>query len=223
MRMIIFDEAGANAVAGRYGKFSELDPIKTPDGNYMLPEVVLSDADLKAALPVINDNKVGGNDILPLPDVGEECVAGVLYISPYDTLENGGSNVVKCVQTHNRTEHNPKDIPALFTFFRDNADDLVWIQNEWVYVGWKRVYNGTTYECIQAHMTIEGQTPDVTPALWNAESPGIPVWKQPTGAHDAYNIGDQVHFPTASDPVYESLINANVWSPAVYPAGWMEL
>jgi hypothetical protein len=45
-----------------------------------------------------------------------------------------------------------------------------------------------------------------------------PEWVQPTGAHDAYNIGDRVTFQGA---VYESLINGNVWSPAVYPAGWL--
>lgn len=44
-----------------------------------------------------------------------------------------------------------------------------------------------------------------------------PEWIQPTGAHDAYNIGDCVTF---KGNLYESMINANVWSPAVYAAGW---
>lgn len=48
----------------------------------------------------------------------------------------------------------------------------------------------------------------------------IPVWVQPTGAHDAYQIGDRVHYPGETDQVYESLINGNVWSPDAYPAGW---
>lgn len=51
----------------------------------------------------------------------------------------------------------------------------------------------------------------------------IPVWVQPTGAHDAYQIGDKVHYPGESDPVYESLINGNVWSPDAYPAGWKQV
>lgn len=29
-----------------------------------------------------------------------------------------------------------------------------------------------------------------------------------------------VHYPTATDPVYESLIDANVYSPEAYPQGW---
>lgn len=95
--------------------------------------------------------------------------------------------------------------------------------NELVQVGWKRFYNDVQYECIQAHMTVIGQTPNLTPALWKVVLGDISVWVQPTGGHDAYNIGDKVHFPTINDPVYESLINANVWSPAVYPAGWKML
>lgn len=43
-----------------------------------------------------------------------------------------------------------------------------------------------------------------------------PVWIQPTGAHDAYQIGDRVTFDSL---VYVSTINGNVWSPADYPAG----
>ncbi|MGB4092094.1 MAG: hypothetical protein WBK46_09180, partial [Ruminococcus flavefaciens] len=59
-------------------------------------------------------------------------------------------------------------------------------------------------------------TPDKTlGVLWQevVSTSEIPVWKQPTGAHDAYKKGDKVHFPTINDPVYESLIDANVWAP----------
>ena len=43
---------------------------------------------------------------------------------------------------------------------------------------------------------------------------------QPTGAHDAYNLGDRVRY---GGKVYESVINGNVWSPDVYPDGWKEI
>jgi hypothetical protein len=52
---------------------------------------------------------------------------------------------------------------------------------------------------------------DLTPA------PEVPEWVQPTGAHDAYNIGDRVLFETV---VYESVIDGNTYSPTEYPAGW---
>jgi len=48
----------------------------------------------------------------------------------------------------------------------------------------------------------------------------IPVWKQPTGAQDAYNTGDRVHFPNIDSPVYRSKIDGNVWSPSAYPDAW---
>ena len=49
---------------------------------------------------------------------------------------------------------------------------------------------------------------------------GYPEWVQPTGAHDAYQMGDRVIFDGS---VYESTINANTWSPADYPAGWKKI
>ena len=86
-------------------------------------------------------------------------------------------------------------------------------------------YNGKLYRCVQAHKSQQNWTPEATPALWTevAEPGEIPVWKQPTGAQDAYNKGDKVHYPTKEDPVYESLIDANVYSPETYPAGWKQI
>ena len=90
----------------------------------------------------------------------------------------------------------------------------------------KRVqYDGKLYKVVQAHTSQSDWTPDKTTALYTeVAKPGeIPVWKQPTGAQDAYNKGDKVHYPTADDPVYESKIDANVWSPDDYPQGWEEV
>lgn len=81
-------------------------------------------------------------------------------------------------------------------------------------------YNGKLYRCVQAHTSQADWEPDRTPALWTeVAKPGeIPVWKQPTGAQDAYMRGDKVHYPTADDPVYVSTVDNNVWEPTVY--GW---
>lgn len=86
-------------------------------------------------------------------------------------------------------------------------------------------YGEKLYRCVQAHTSQADWTPFETPALWTeVAKPGeIPVWRQPTGAQDAYNIGDRVWFPDRGDKVYESTINANVFSPVEYPAGWMEV
>ena len=89
-------------------------------------------------------------------------------------------------------------------------------------VGERVQYDGKLYRVVQAHTSQADWTPPLVPALFTeVAKPGeIPVWKQPTGAQDAYNKGDKVHYPTADDPVYESLIDANVYSPEAYPAGW---
>lgn len=87
----------------------------------------------------------------------------------------------------------------------------------------QRVRHGDKlYRCVQGHTSQEGWEPDKTPALWTEVAlPGeIPAWKQPTGAQDAYNKGDKVHYPDADGPVYVSTIDNNVWSPEAYPAGW---
>ena len=86
-------------------------------------------------------------------------------------------------------------------------------------------YEAKLYRCEQAHTAQTGWEPDKTPALWTeVAKPGeIPVWRQPTGAQDAYNKGDKVWYPDLDTSVYESLIDANIYSPDAYPAGWSKL
>lgn len=81
-------------------------------------------------------------------------------------------------------------------------------------------YDGKLYKCVQSHTSQSGWEPDKTPALWTeVAKPGeIPVWKQPTGAQDAYQTGDKVHYPDRDGPVYVSTVDNNVWQPGVY--GW---
>src|SRR5690606_8614415 len=94
-----------------------------------------------------------------------------------------------------------------------------WRPGEDVQVGDLRRWGGTLVECLQAHTTQADWTPDATPALWRIyRDPDTPAeWTQPTGAHDAYSKGARVTF---DGQVWESLIDANVHSPAAYPAGW---
>lgn len=83
-------------------------------------------------------------------------------------------------------------------------------------------YNGVLYRCEQSHTSQEGWQPTQTPALWTeiAEPGTIPVWRQPTGAQDAYMTGDKVHYPDAYSPIYVSTVDYNTWAPNVY--GWEE-
>ena len=77
-------------------------------------------------------------------------------------------------------------------------------------------YNGTLYKCIQAHTSQSDWMPSATPALWKTVSlDEYPEWAQPTGAHDAYNIGDKV---TYNGQRYVCTSDGNVYAPDVY--GW---
>lgn len=77
-------------------------------------------------------------------------------------------------------------------------------------------YEDTLYKCIQAHTSQSDWAPSATPALWKIVSVDeYPEWVQPTGAHDAYNIGDKV---TYNGKHYVCTSNANVYAPDVY--GW---
>ena len=85
-------------------------------------------------------------------------------------------------------------------------------------------YGEKLYRCEQAHTSQAGWEPDKTPALWTeVAKPGeIPVWKQPTGAQDAYAKGDKVWYPDKDTTVYVSLVDANVWHPTM-PGLWEEV
>lgn len=179
------------------------------------------EVDGKPAIEVKREyaTKVSTTIFPPLPSSGA-LKKGEIY-----SYNNGA---VMVVQDHNRTIYTPEETPALFSFYRDNVEDLEWMEGEKVEVGWMRIYNNVKYEAVQAHQTQSDWTPTATlGTLWKVYVDPtvevIPVWKQPAGAHDAYKKGDRVHFPTINDPVYESLIDNNSWSPTSYPAGWKKL
>ena len=79
------------------------------------------------------------------------------------------------------------------------------------------------YRVVQAHTSQADWTPDTAVSLYTPiglTNDGFVIWSQPTGAHDAYTIGDVVSYDGV---LYESLINGNVYSPVSYPAGWREI
>ncbi len=87
-------------------------------------------------------------------------------------------------------------------------------------------YGGGLYAVVQAHTSQSGWTPDATPALFRTlgitpEAPdAVPDWVQPTGAQDAYQIGDKVRYNTL---VYQSTVSNNVYAPGVVAGQWKAL
>lgn len=80
-------------------------------------------------------------------------------------------------------------------------------------------YGETLYRCVQAHTSQADWTPDITPALWTVVSlDEFPEWVQPTGAQDAYRIGDKV---SHNDKHWVNTLDYNTYEPGVY--GWDEI
>lgn len=86
-------------------------------------------------------------------------------------------------------------------------------------VGVRVQYNDKLYKCVQAHTTQTDWTPDVTPALWTEVSVDEwAEWKQPTGAHNAYNTGDKCSY---NGKHWICTADGNIYPPDVY--GWNEV
>lgn len=138
----------------------------------------------------------------------------------------------KCVQAHDSTNNatwTPPSTPALWMEYHGTSKETArnWIaptgahdmykQGEWMIFT-----DGKYYECLNDTV----YSPTDYSSAWRADGvepkpePSIPEFVQPTGAHDAYKKGDKVSF---NGKIYESLIDANVYSPSAYPLGWQEV
>lgn len=96
-----------------------------------------------------------------------------------------------------------------------------WTINKDYIIGERIRYKELLYKCIQNHTSQSDWMPEVTPALWVRVSvEEWPEWVRPQGSADAYNKGDKVNY---KEKHYISLIDANVWAPDEYPAGWEEV
>lgn len=101
-----------------------------------------------------------------------------------------------------------------------------WDGNDREYKAGERVrYAGVVYKVLQDHASQPGWNPERAASLFTKAlifaPDAIPVWEQP-GSENAYMAGDRVHYPAEDGPVYESIIDNNVWSPVEYPEGWKE-
>ena len=94
-----------------------------------------------------------------------------------------------------------------------------WSENTAYSVGERIRYNSTLYRCEQAHTSQADWTPDATPALWTRVSlDEWPEWVQPTGAQDAYRIGDKV---SHNNKHWICTLDYCTYEPGVY--GWDEV
>lgn len=165
-----------------------------------------------------------------------------IYYQIGDIFTYGDNNACyKVLQSHkSQADWKPDKTPALYKLIGSNDDGyLEWKQPLGAHDAYKIgdivEYNGKLYKSL-----INGNvwSPDVYADGWEiyTETSGgggggttptepetpetIPDFVKPTGAHDAYKKGDKVKY---NGKIYESLIDANVYSPDEYPAGWKEV
>lgn len=123
-----------------------------------------------------------------------------------------------------------KKIRKAINAFAKNQTDEIIINNKTAFPLWsgngvKYVigdivrFNDKVYRVVLGHTSQSDWMPSVAISLFAEISlEEFPEWKQPTGAHDAYKIGDKC---THKDKRWISTIDANVYEPSVY--GWDEI
>lgn len=156
-------------------------------------------------------------------------------------LETKSTQMVSSIEMSSRVlEEANKNIGKIFKQIlksdvsKDDYQDIIAIYPEWetetdYKVGDFVNYNLKAWEVVQAHTSQSDWTPETVPALFKEITPKTVVdpdgseveivadFIQPTGAHDAYKVGEKVSFGGA---VYISKIDANTYSPTDYQAGW---
>jgi len=145
----------------------------------------------------------------------EQAEAWLITLPDYEEIEDPGEAAIAILDevlpmlTDEQAEQVPQAFPE-------------WETGTLYAVGDRRRYGGRLYRCVQAHISQAGWEPDKTPALWvRTSTDPIPEWVQPTGAQDAYGIGDKVRH---NGKVWESLVDANVWEPTeAVPTLWSEV
>ena len=88
-------------------------------------------------------------------------------------------------------------------------------------IGDRREYADKLWRCLQAHTSQDGWEPEKVPALWaEAAAPGeYREIKANMLSTEAFAKGE-IGWYGSRDKLYKSLIDANVYTPETYPAGW---
>lgn len=106
----------------------------------------------------------------------------------------------------NLTDSEAFDVAELFPMWKVDTE---------YQTGDRVQYESKLYKCFQNHTSQADWTPNTAVSLWvEVADPSIeyPEWVQPTGAHDAYMIGDKV---SHNEKHWVSDIDYNVYEPGV--------
>jgi len=139
-------------------------------------------------------------------------------IPPQPELDPAYDSIVEVVKKmlepscESLTDEEALEVAALFPTWASKI-------GKEVAAGERLWYNKKLWKALQAHTAMENWTPDTATSLYVEVSiEEFPEWKQPTGAQDAYRLGDKV---SHNDKHWESTIDYNTYEPGVY--GWNEV
>lgn len=113
-------------------------------------------------------------------------------------------------------EDKALEVAAVYPEWQPNKQYKI---NEIVRFGKNQDGEPQIFKIMQAHTSQADWKPDKVPAMFKKlgfTQTGTPVWVQPLGAHDAYQINDVV---SHNGKTYKSTAANNVWAPGVY--GWV--
>lgn len=138
--------------------------------------------------------------VVPTPDLEPD------YGAVLDTIKRWLNS-----DTEALTDEQALEVAALYpTWASQIGNDLAAGRRLW--------YDGRLWKVVQAHTAQEDWNPADAASLFTEVSvEEWPEWRQPTGAHDAYNTGDQV---SHNGKHWTSTADANIWEPGVF--GWDE-
>ena len=115
---------------------------------------------------------------------------------------------------------NDEDAMEIATVYPSYVVGKLYKVDEMFTYGLNDVGDPQLYRTVQEHTSQEDWIPSETQSLYvpiGLNNDGYPIWSRPSGAHDAYNIGDIVDY---NGKLCKSLIDGNVYSPDEYTQGW---
>lgn len=125
----------------------------------------------------------------------------------------------RALQMFAQTLPNEKALEVA-TVFPEFVVGKAYKKDEMFAYGENNVGDPQLYRVVMDHTSAAEWVPSEYAALYTPiglNGAGYPIWSRPTGAQDAYNIGDVVDY---NGELYKSLINGNTYTPDEYPAGW---
>lgn len=114
--------------------------------------------------------------------------------------------------TEEMSDEDALDVAALYPTWRSKMGTEV-------SVGTRLWDDGKLWKVIQPHTVQEDWRPaDAVSLFVEVSIEEWPEWRQPVGAHDAYNAGDQVSYEGSH---WRSNCDGNIWAPGIF--GWDEV